>query len=74
MLNEEFNYSRGLFPLKVFITGPPCSGKTYFGSKLNELYGVPHFCTNDIIQMGLQIVGGYGDVIRSRIEELKDEA
>ena len=30
MLNDEFNHFRGLFPLKVFITGPPCSGKTYF--------------------------------------------
>lgn len=30
MLNEEFNFFRGLFPMKVFITGPPCSGKTYF--------------------------------------------
>jgi len=43
MLNQEFNYFRGLFPLKVFITGPPCSGKTHFGTKLNEMYGVPHF-------------------------------
>lgn len=42
MLNEEFNYFRGLFPLKVFITGAPCSGKTYFAKKLNELYGIPH--------------------------------
>ena len=32
MLNEEFNHSRGLFPLKVFISGPPCSGKTHFAS------------------------------------------
>lgn len=36
MLNDEFNYFRGLFPLKVFITGPPCSGKTYFASKLSD--------------------------------------
>ena len=36
MLNDEFNHFRGLFPLKVFITGPPCSGKTYFASKLAE--------------------------------------
>jgi len=30
MLNEEFNLYRGLFPLKVFITGPPGSGKTHY--------------------------------------------
>jgi dephospho-CoA kinase len=72
MLNEEFNFFRGLFPLKVFITGPPCSGKTHFGTKLNEMYGVPHFCIKDIINMGLALQGGYGDVVRQRIEELKE--
>ncbi len=30
MLNEEFNIYRGLFPLKLFITGPPAAGKTHF--------------------------------------------
>jgi hypothetical protein len=29
-LNEEFNLFRGLFPLKVFFTGPPAAGKTHF--------------------------------------------
>ena len=29
-LNEEFNVFRGLFPLKVFFTGPPAVGKTHF--------------------------------------------
>jgi AAA+ superfamily predicted ATPase len=35
-LNEEFNYYRGLFPLKVFITGPPGSGKTHMAKALAE--------------------------------------
>lgn len=30
LLNQEFNLYRGLFPLKVFITGPPASGKTHY--------------------------------------------
>ena len=29
-LNSEFNFYRGLFPLKVFMTGAPASGKTHF--------------------------------------------
>ena len=49
MLNEEFNHFRGLFPLKVFITGPPCSGKTHFARRLHELYGIPHIKINDIV-------------------------
>ena len=55
MLNVEFNYYRGLFPLKVFITGPPCSGKSHFGKKLSEMYGVPHFSLHDFIQLGSQL-------------------
>lgn len=74
MLNEEFNYFRGLFPLKVFITGPPCSGKTHFASKLNELYGIPHIKIADIIAMGRALDGGYGDVVKQKIEDLKDQA
>jgi hypothetical protein len=30
ILNQEFNIYRGLFPLKVFVTGPPAAGKTHF--------------------------------------------
>ena len=74
MLNEEFNFFRGLFPLKVFITGPPCSGKTHFASPLMELYGVPHLKVQDIVDMGKSLQGGYGDVVKQKIEDLKDQA
>lgn len=74
MLNDEFNYFRGLFPLKVFITGPPCSGKTYFAQKLCEQYGVPHITIKDVIQMGMQLEDEYGAKLKQRIEELKDQA
>jgi len=74
MLNEEFNHFRGLFPLKVFITGPPCSGKTLFGAKLNELYGVPHISINDIVEMGKALTNDFGKQLQARIEELKDQA
>ncbi len=30
LLNIEFNDFRGLHPVKIFITGPPASGKTYY--------------------------------------------
>ena len=29
-LNIEFKDFRGLHPVKIFITGPPASGKTYY--------------------------------------------
>jgi adenylate kinase family enzyme len=50
MLNEEFNHFRGLFPLKVFIGGPPVSGKTHFASRLAQAYGIPHLRILDLIR------------------------
>lgn len=49
LLNEEFNMFRGLFPLKVFIGGPPASGKTHFASKLATSYGIPHLTMAEMI-------------------------
>ena len=42
LVKEEFAKARGLRPVKIFITGPPCSGKTFFGQQLGEHYNVPH--------------------------------
>lgn len=53
-LNEEFNFFRGLFPLKVFFTGPPAAGKTHFASKLSESYGVPHIKIADLISAAVK--------------------
>jgi len=49
MLNEEFNHFRGLFPLKVFIGGPPIAGKTHFATKLAQAYGIPHLKMADML-------------------------
>lgn len=40
-IKEEFCKVRGLKPIKIFVTGPPLSGKTYFGEKLASHYNVP---------------------------------
>lgn len=74
MLNDEFNYFRGLFPLKVFLSGPPCSGKTYFASKLSEQYGIPHITIKDIIAMGNALTNEFGQKLKQKVEELKDQA
>lgn len=34
LLNEEFNKFRGLNPVKIFITGPPASGKSFYADLL----------------------------------------
>ena len=34
MLNEEFNVARDLKPVKIFITGPPAVGKSYYSEQI----------------------------------------
>jgi len=41
-VKEEFAKERNLKPVKIFLSGPPCSGKTFFGKQLAEHYNVPH--------------------------------
>ena len=48
-LNEEFNLYRGLFPLKVYIGGPPGAGKSHFAKLLAESYGIPHLTIQSMV-------------------------
>ena len=41
MLNVEFNTVRKLNPVKIFVTGPPASGKTFYADKIVDYYNVP---------------------------------
>ena len=40
-VKEEFCKVNNLVPIKIFINGPPLSGKTFFGQKLADHYNVP---------------------------------
>ena len=50
LLNEEFNLFRGLFPLKVYIGGPPGAGKTHFAKLIAESYGIPHLTISSMVE------------------------
>lgn len=72
MLNEEFNNFRGLFPLKVYIGGPPIAGKSHFASRLASGYGIPHLHIQDLFNEAKQANDQLAHEINKRIEELKD--
>lgn len=42
LLNDEFNKYRGLNPVKIFLSGPPASGKSFFSQQLSHYYNIPH--------------------------------
>ena len=49
-VKEEFCKERGLKPVKIFITGPPASGKSYYGKQLAEHYNVPHIHVGKMLE------------------------
>ena len=48
-LNEEFNTFRGLNPVKIFVTGPPASGKTFYSEKVAEYYNIPRIHVKQMV-------------------------
>lgn len=49
-VKEEFCKKRGLKPVKIFITGPPASGKSFYAKQLSEHYNVPHIYLEHMIK------------------------
>lgn len=49
-VKQEFEKERGLRPVKIFITGPSLSGKSFFGKQLAEHYNVPHIHMEQLIK------------------------
>jgi len=71
-LNDEFNKFRGLNPVKIFVSGPPASGKTFYSSQLSHYYNIPHVSVLDAVQIIKTLPGEWAEGIRAKIEEKKD--
>ena len=71
LLNHEFNVYRALRSVKVFITGPPVSGKSHFSRKLAEYYSVPHLHIGSLIQEIIHQSSELGEKTRKKLADLK---
>lgn len=69
-LRNEFNEYRGLKCVKILITGPPGSGKTYISKILSKFYNIPHFNVTEIINWGKTLNDELGEEIRTKLEEI----
>lgn len=77
-LNIEFNENRGLNPVKIFISGPPASGKSYYAKLLAKYYNIPHIHVKELVDRAMEMAkieeGGSELVeeIKAKVEELRD--
>jgi len=81
-LNVEFNEARFLEPVKIFITGPPASGKSFYGNKISKHYNIPRVHVKELSDEAYKMLAmddedvGENEMIASlkaKIDELKDE-
>jgi len=79
LLNDEFNQFRGLNPVKIYITGPPASGKTFYAKKLGEYYNIPYVDVKKVVDKAFALAKieeeGEGNElaneIKAKVEELR---
>jgi len=78
MLNDEFNLVRGLNPVKMFLSGPPASGKTYFSAQLSHYYNVPHIKVEQLVKQAFDLASveetedEFAQEVRAKVDEIKD--
>ena len=59
-------------PVKIFVTGPPASGKSFYGDQLSHYYNIPHVTVKDALEQLPKMKGEWADGIREKIEAEKD--
>ncbi|NXO19695.1 KAD7 kinase, partial [Cisticola juncidis] len=73
----EYKQTRGLLPLKVYIHGPPASGKSTIAKELCKHYNLHYVRTNDVISEKIadlkQIVAKESERVEVQGEEEGDE-
>jgi len=54
LVREEYVKQRNLRPVRIMMSGPPASGKTFFCQRLTKHYYIPHVQVEAVIQHALQ--------------------
>jgi cytidylate kinase len=68
-----------LNPVKIFVSGPPASGKSHFAAKLGHYYNIPHIQVGEILKRAFNMAAveetedEFALEIKGKIDEIKDQ-
>lgn len=60
-MNIEFNEARELKPVKIFMTGPPASGKTFYSNHINDYYNLPRVHIKELTEKAFELAKKAGE-------------
>ena len=73
LLRQEFNLYRGIKPLKIIISGPPCGGKTYIAKKIANQFKILHLAIPDIITWAQNLKNNLGEEMKRKMKENEEK-
>ena len=73
LLRQEFNLYRGIKPIKIIISGPPCGGKTFIAKKLANQFKILHLTIPDIITWAKNLKNYLGEKTRKKMKEMEEK-
>ena len=73
LLRQEFNLYRGIKPIKIIISGPPCGGKTYIAKKLSNHFKILHLTIPDLISWAKNLKNFLGEQMRKKMKEIEEK-
>lgn len=68
-LRAEFVHTRQLRPVRVFLHGPPASGKSFFADRLGKQYYLPVVRVGQVVQEYLEKKDAFAEKLAAALEE-----
>ena len=73
LLRQEFNLYRGIKPIKIIISGPPCGGKTYIAKKIANQFKILHLTIPDLIAWAKNLKNKLGEEMKLKMKEMEEK-
>ena len=73
LISQEFNLYRGIKSIKIIITGPPSSGKSYISDKIAKQFKITHLTMINIYNWAKNLKNLLGEEARQKIKENEEK-